>query len=254
MPGFAITLVGGPTALLEIGSLRLLTDPTFDPPGSYPGAVTLTKTAGPALTPDQLGRIDAVLLSHDQHKDNLDHSGREFLLRAPCVFTTATGAQRLDNHARGLIAWQEAELKASNGDSLRLTATPARHGPEGIQPISGEVTGFMISSATGEPLIYVTGDTVWFEGTAEVARRIQPKVVLVFAGSAQARGPFNLTMNTNDVVEAAYHFPNAAIVPVHHHGWEHFVQSQDDLVKTFKALGIADRLHPIHPGERLTFE
>ena len=25
--------VGGPTALLELGGLRILTDPTFDPPG-----------------------------------------------------------------------------------------------------------------------------------------------------------------------------------------------------------------------------
>lgn len=29
-----ITLIGGPTALLEIEEYRLLTDPTFDPPGS----------------------------------------------------------------------------------------------------------------------------------------------------------------------------------------------------------------------------
>ena len=34
-------LVGGPTAVLEYGGLRLLTDPTFDPPGRrsrVPGA------------------------------------------------------------------------------------------------------------------------------------------------------------------------------------------------------------------------
>ena len=29
-----ITHIGGPTALIEIGQLRLLTDPTFDPAGS----------------------------------------------------------------------------------------------------------------------------------------------------------------------------------------------------------------------------
>ena len=30
-----ITLIGGPTVLIEIAGLRLLTDPTFDAPGSY---------------------------------------------------------------------------------------------------------------------------------------------------------------------------------------------------------------------------
>jgi len=31
----SITLVGGPTVLIEMPGLRILTDPTFDPPGQY---------------------------------------------------------------------------------------------------------------------------------------------------------------------------------------------------------------------------
>jgi len=30
----SITLIGGPTALIEIDGFRLLTDPTFDAPGA----------------------------------------------------------------------------------------------------------------------------------------------------------------------------------------------------------------------------
>jgi L-ascorbate metabolism protein UlaG (beta-lactamase superfamily) len=30
-----LTLIGGPTALVEFGGFRLLTDPTFDDPGEY---------------------------------------------------------------------------------------------------------------------------------------------------------------------------------------------------------------------------
>jgi L-ascorbate metabolism protein UlaG (beta-lactamase superfamily) len=48
-----ITYIGGPTALLELGGLRLLTDPTFDPAEEvYPtGLYTLRKlaTRRPAL-------------------------------------------------------------------------------------------------------------------------------------------------------------------------------------------------------------
>jgi L-ascorbate metabolism protein UlaG (beta-lactamase superfamily) len=29
-----ITYIGGPTALIEVGEWRLLTDPTFDPPAA----------------------------------------------------------------------------------------------------------------------------------------------------------------------------------------------------------------------------
>ena len=77
-----ITLVGGPTAQLETSVLRLLTDPTFDPPGEYVGGpIRLTKTVGPAMSLDTLGHADVVLLSHDQHFDNLDRAGRAMLPR-----------------------------------------------------------------------------------------------------------------------------------------------------------------------------
>jgi L-ascorbate metabolism protein UlaG (beta-lactamase superfamily) len=83
-----LTFIGSPTVLIEFDGLRLLTDPTFDPPGDYQGGVLLKKTAGPALSAEQVGSVDAVLLSHDQHFDNLDHGGRAFLERANTTFTT----------------------------------------------------------------------------------------------------------------------------------------------------------------------
>jgi L-ascorbate metabolism protein UlaG (beta-lactamase superfamily) len=52
----------------------------------------LKKTAKPALAADWIGAVDAVLLSHDQHSDNLDVSGRAFLQKADRVFTTFAGA------------------------------------------------------------------------------------------------------------------------------------------------------------------
>ena len=98
-----MTLIGGPTALLEIGSFRLLADPTFDEAGEYHlPHVTLRKTSRPALTPDQVGTVDAVLLSHDQHADNLDSSGRAYLEQAARVLTTRVGAKRLGGHVEGL--------------------------------------------------------------------------------------------------------------------------------------------------------
>lgn len=254
MTSLRITLIGGPTALIEVGGFRLLTDPTFDAPGDYAlPHVTLTKTAGSALGADQIGAVDAVLLSHDQHSDNLDHGGRAFLdtvqRRGGRVLTTIAGAARLGGRVEGLAPWASTELVAPDGRRLRITATPARHGPAGIEPLSGDVVGFVLSSDddTMRP-IYVTGDTVWYDGVAEVARRFPAGVVLPFAGSAQTRGPFHLTMDTNDVIETARAFPDALIVPVHHDSWAHFKQTGEDLAVSFKALGFADRLRLLSPG------
>jgi L-ascorbate metabolism protein UlaG (beta-lactamase superfamily) len=250
MQSIKITLISGPTALIEVGGFRLLTDPTFDPPGEYPlPHVTLEKTSSPALSADQVGPVDAVLLSHDQHSDNLDHSGRAYLATAKRVFTTTVGAKRVNGRAEGMAPWDEKELAQPDGRRLKVIATPARHGPAGIEPLAGDVIGFVLALESPQaPPIYITGDTVWYDGVAEVAQRFPAGIVLLFAGSARTRGPFHLTMDTNDAIETAHAFPEATIVPVHCDGWAHFTQSRNDLKESFEALGIGSRLRLIEPG------
>ena len=235
----SITLIGGPTALIEIDGFRLLTDPTFDEPGAYQlPHVKLEKLAGPAMSARDVGAIDAVLLSHDQHSDNLDHSGRDFLKQAKRVLTTEAGAKRLGGKTEGFAPWASTELK-KGGQSLTITATPARHGPAGIEPLSGDVVGFVVeSSKVGSRPIYISGDTTWFDGVAEVARRFKCGVVLPFAGAAQTRGPFHLTMDTNDTIETARAFADAVIVPVHTDGWAHFRQNAGDLRRHLRYAGV----------------
>ena len=245
----SITLIGGPTALIEIDGFRLLTDPTFDGPGDYQlPHVKLEKLTGPAMSARDVGAIDAVLLSHDQHSDNLDHSGRDFLKEAERVLTTEAGAKRLGGNTEGFAPWASTELK-KDGQSLTVTATPARHGPAGIEPLSGDVIGFVVASnKSGSRPVYISGDTVWFDGVAEVAKRFKAGVVLPFAGAAQTRGPFHLTMDTNDTIETARAFSDAVIVPVHTDGWAHFRQNANDLRVTFDALGFGPRLRILEPG------
>jgi L-ascorbate metabolism protein UlaG (beta-lactamase superfamily) len=248
-PAIVIKYVGGPTTIIEVAGLRFLTDPTFSAPAPYrSGSVVLEKTEKPALSVDETGRIDAVLLSHDQHADNLDPAGRALVANL-LTLTTVAGAQRLGGSSIGLGAWESREFLAPQGIRIKVTATPARHGPAGIESLLGDVTGFVISSVVPPcDLIYITGDTVWFHGTAEVAKRFDPAAVLLFAGAARTRGPFHLTMDTNDAVEAAAAFPRAAIIPVHHSGWAHFTQSQDDIIRTFTILRMSDRLRPVSPS------
>jgi len=255
MNSLRITLIGGPTALIEVDGFRLLTDPTFDAPGAYQlPHVTLEKLSGPALGTEALGEVDAVLLSHDQHADNLDHSGKAFLAKAKRVLTTVAGAKRLGGHAEGLMPWATTELDGKDGRSLTITATPARHGPAGIEPLSGDVIGFVLTSKDKSPPIYISGDTVWYDGVAEVARRFKAGVVLPFAGAAQTRGPFHLTMDTNDTIETARAFPDAVIVPLHTDGWAHFRQNAKDLRASFDALGFGSRLKILEPGVATVIE
>jgi len=243
----ALTLIGGPTVLIEMAGLRFVTDPTFDQPGLYHGGVTLEKTSAPALSAGKVGRVDAVLLSHDQHFDNLDHGGRAFLAQARTTFTTPVGAARLGGAAVGLEAWRSRIFQGENG-AVHVTAAPARHGPVGIEPISGEVAGFLIGIAEPGDALYFAGDTVWYEGVAEVARRYKPKLVILNTGSAEPRGKFHVTMDANDAIEATHAFPQAKIAAIHNEGWRHFAESAEDLAQAFRTLGLAERLLPLERG------
>jgi L-ascorbate metabolism protein UlaG (beta-lactamase superfamily) len=240
-----VTYIGGPTALLEFSGLRLLTDPTFDPGGSeYPSPATvLRKTQGPALGAKAVGAVDLVLLSHDHHFDNLDHAGRRALATASQTLTTSAGAERLGGNALGLAPWEWHDVPTPDGRTLRITATPARHGPPGGD--RGPVIGFVLALA-GRPgrVIYVSGDTVWYEGVAEVARRFSPGVALLFTGAARVRevGPAHLTLTAAEAVTAARAFPEAVIVPLHFEGWMHFSESRADVDAAFAAAGLAPRL------------
>ena len=249
-----LTYSGGPTALIEFGGLRLLTDPTLDPAGGeyQTGPVVLRKIAGPAVEALSLDRIDAVLLSHDHHADNLDNAGRALLRRVARVLTTAAGAERLGSNAVGLGHWESADLTAPDGRRLRITATPARHGLEGGD--RGPVIGFVLAFED-EPgnAVYVSGDTVWYQGVEEVARRFAIRTAILFMGAARvaAVGPDALTMTAADGIAVAHAFPHAAIVPLHFEGWEHFSESRADIARAFDAAGLGPRLHWPVPGQRI---
>jgi L-ascorbate metabolism protein UlaG (beta-lactamase superfamily) len=254
-----LTYLNGPTALLEIDGLRLLTDPTFDPAGTtYPlPGYSLHKTSLTPFDTAVMAQIDAVLLSHDHHMDNLDKAGRELLEHVKCTFTTREGATRLGGHAQGLNPWDSVELLSKSGQVLRITATPARHGPEGGD--RGPVIGFVLELADWKSQsIYVSGDTVWFDGVAEVSRRFSVGIAILFMGAAKVSiaGPGHLTFTAAEAVEAARVFSAAKIVPMHFEGWEHLTESRAEIISTFASAGLTDRLIWPAAGQqmRLTFD
>lgn len=183
MTDLAITHIGGPTTLIELDGVRLLVDPTFDAPGRrywFGWGTSSRKTAGPALTQADLGRLDGVLLSHDQHADNLDDAGRALLPSVPVVLTTVSGARRLGGNAVGLAAFQSHTV----GD-IEVTATPARHGPPLSRPIVGETTGFALRTPGSASVLWISGDTVLFDGLLSLADHFTVDTAILHLGKVR---------------------------------------------------------------------
>jgi L-ascorbate metabolism protein UlaG (beta-lactamase superfamily) len=249
-----VRYVGGPTALVEVGGVRLLTDPTFDPPGDHPvGSRVLVKTAGPAVDPDGLGPVDAVLLSHDQHPDNLDTLGRAYLAGVPVVLSTASAERRLGGTVRALPAWTQAQLPRADGGVLGITGVPAQHGPDDTEHIVGEVTGFVLAG-DDLPTVYVSGDNASLGVVRAVADRLGPvDVAILFAGAAQTAlvPDAYLTLTSEAAAEASRILGARAVVPLHYEGWAHFTQGRATLLAAFERAGLADLLHLPRPGESI---
>jgi L-ascorbate metabolism protein UlaG (beta-lactamase superfamily) len=257
-PALTMTYIGGPTVLIDVAGMRLLTDPTFDDAGStYERGTTLHKLTGPVLPASALGRIDAVLLSHHQHADNLDTAGEEVLKKATRVVTTEEGAAALGTasggNAFGLAPWQSAEMEGPHGRTLRITATPARHGPP--ERASLAVTGFLLNVFGG---IYVSGDTVLYEGVQEVVERLHPRIAVLHLGAArvEVNGQLTdpLTMTAEEAVAFARMASGTRIVPIHYEGWAHFTEGRDVIEQAFAAAGMSDRLIWLKAGEPVAIE
>jgi L-ascorbate metabolism protein UlaG (beta-lactamase superfamily) len=228
-----LTHIGGPTVLIEVGGWRVLTDPTFDPPGRryfFGWGTVSRKLAGPAIAANDLPPIDAVLLTHDHHGDNLDPAGRALLPSAGVIVTTASGAKRLGGSARGLEPWQTTCLEAPDRPAIEITATPCRHGPPLSHPIVGDVIGFALRWEGQENgVLWISGDTVLYDGVREVADRLEVDTALLHLGGVRfgVTGPLRYTMTARDAVELCGLVRPRTAIPIHYEGWKHFRQGRD---------------------------
>jgi L-ascorbate metabolism protein UlaG (beta-lactamase superfamily) len=234
-----ITHIGGPTTLIEAGGWRLLTDPTFDAPGRsyrFGWGTGSRKLAGPAIAASDLGAIDAVLLTHDHHDDNLDPAGRALLPSAGVVVTTVAGAGRLGGRARGLAPWQTTRLEAPRRPAIELTATPCRHGPPLSRPVVGDVVGFALRwDGQEHGVLWISGDTVLYDGVREVADRLRVGTALLHLGGVRfpVTGPLRYTLSADEAVELCELLAPHTAIPVHYEGWSHFKQGRQEVERAF---------------------
>ncbi|KAB2575784.1 N-acyl-phosphatidylethanolamine-hydrolyzing phospholipase D [Lasiodiplodia theobromae] len=253
----SITHIGTATAVLEFDGVNLLTDPFFSPAGSSFDLqiVTLLVEHDPALHLDQLPPIDGVLLSHEDHVDNLDDLGRT-LLNGRHVLTTMDGAQKLAPRpgVHGLQPWERITL-SMGGKQFNVTATPCQHLP------GGESTGFLVQhpdgsvdAASGLPnAIWFAGDTVYFPELREIRNKFHVTAAVLNLGSAHVDlpdvGRTQITMDGKQGAQAVRELGADFLVPMHYDSWHHFTQHGDELRKAFEEEGVLDKVCWLVPGK-----
>jgi L-ascorbate metabolism protein UlaG (beta-lactamase superfamily) len=265
LQGVRLTYLGTASVLLEYAASRLITDPTFDAEGStYSMAPSWLPGHGFDSTkgytsPAAPGHLDAALISHDHHFDNLDRSGRALVTSdaVDAVVTHPAAARRLGRErAAAGVAGEVTGLGAGSsttiGRGIRITGMPARHGPR-FTPQVGEVTGFLLEAAD-EPTVWITGDTV-MTSAVRAAARVQRRVDVLVVHCGAVRFPrvplFGralFTFTPAEVVELCRLLEPRVIIPVHRSGWSHF-QPEAELRAALEGAGFGYRTVWLQPGE-----
>jgi len=256
-----ITYLGGATFIIEVGPFRFITDPGFDPKGTEksegPGH-NLKKTMGPPIPAEEVGRIDAVFLSHAQHYDNLDTSAKAMLPKWGRVLTTPDSASILGGSTEALNTWESVEFTKPTGETVKVTGMPALHttDPE-IRGAVGETMGFLLEWEGQENgAFYISGDTVWFDEIQEIANRYNVGAGILHMGAATvpAVGGRRLSMNGEEGARVTQTLGLKVAFPAHFEGWEHYQEGKEGIEQAFRDADLTASLHLLDPGasEELT--
>src|SRR5262249_28315346 len=159
---------------------------------------------------DQILPLDAVLLSHVHHKDNLDETGMSVVRQARQVITGAKSAQKLGVKAEPLATWRETKISGDKGEQVRVEGTPARHGPWWVTG-TANVSGFVLQwDGQEHGALYISGDTVFFRGITEIAERFRIGTALLHLGAVHFWPPWppfiRFTFNGREAARAAKMF------------------------------------------------
>jgi L-ascorbate metabolism protein UlaG (beta-lactamase superfamily) len=251
-----LLFIGNATMLLRYGGFTILTDPTFvhrHEEVSIGYGMTAKRLTDPALEIADLPPLDFVLLSHF-HGDHFDQVAERELDRGLQVVTTPQACGDLGDrgfhNTVGIDTWDTVTL--TKGDrQLTVTACPGRHGPGVTDLALPDVMGSVLT-ATDSPSVYISGDTLFYEGLEEIPRRHPDlDVGVLHLGGTKVLG-VTVTMDAKQGIEAARLIDPRTIVPVHYDDYDVFTSPLEDFVDAAVLAGMASRVRTVARGDRIT--
>jgi len=168
-----LTLIGHMTVHILLDGIALLTDPWFGPRGWLERCLA-PRPLPPALAPDQIAPLDALIVSHN-HLDHLDDRGLALARRPGCAVVGSEGVARRARRAgvREVVPLRPGE--STTLGPLTIHAVPADH------PLARDAVGFVV---VGSRTLYFSGDTRRTEALVAALAPFDLDVALVQAACA----------------------------------------------------------------------
>jgi L-ascorbate metabolism protein UlaG (beta-lactamase superfamily) len=225
--GLRITWMGHSTTLVELDGARILTDPHWSKRASPSSAVGPHRFHPPVMELEKLGKLDAVVISHD-HYDHLDMETVQRLAATGTRFFVGLGVGTHfekwgipANQVTELEWWQEVTL--TNG--VRLISTPARHF-SGRFLFRNNTLWTSWSMVGPQHRVYFSGDTGMGPDMAEIGEKLGPFDVTMLEIGQYHPSWGDIHLGPAGALEAHKALRGRTLLPVHWctfelglHGW-----------------------------------
>lgn len=217
------------TMILYLAGKKLLVDPLFSQKNTMPAVKNVPNKSDNPLVDlpvpiDALLECDAVFVTH-MHRDHFDNTAADLLPKDLLIF-----CQPQDSEKFRELGFNNAipVTKSFNWGNIKILRTKGKHGHGIIAKRMAPSSGFVIS-APGEPVVYLTGDTVWCPCVEKVLIKYSPEVIISNCGEARFSLGKPITMDVGDILSLCRLSPAANVVAVHMDAWNHCRLSRKEL-------------------------
>ena len=254
-----LTWIGHATFLVQLEGVNVLTDPHWGGRTSPVSFVGPRRLLRPGVRFEDLPPIHAVVISHD-HYDHLDLETVTRLARthAPTFFVPL-----------GLKAWfndvgihKVVELdwwQSGRVGPVRVTCTPAQHSSGRSVTLTDQNRRLWSSwvVASDERRFYFAGDTGYFAGFADIARRLGPidAAALPIGGYSDYPRHHPNHVSPEEAVQAFQDLGARLLVPMH---WgtfelnrEPYGEPPDRLLREAQRHGLEEHVAVLSPGQTI---
>jgi L-ascorbate metabolism protein UlaG (beta-lactamase superfamily) len=245
-----LLLIRHATLILEYNGHKFIVDPMLDEAGARPA---IEKSPNPRRNPlvplpvpiaEVIEGVDAILITHT-HSDHWDATAAEMLAKNLPLFgqvedesTFRSLGFNATRAVRNSVAWNGIEIVRTGG----------QHGRGAIGKAMAPVSGFVLQ-ASGEPTLYIAGDTIWCEEVQRALGEFRPAVVVVNTGAAQFLEGGPITMSADDVIASCQAAKGARIVAVHMEAINHCLLTRADLAFQLEAARVEEQVEIPGDGE-----
>jgi len=230
----AITWIGHASFLIQFSDLNVLVDPNF---ANWLFLMKRIKRAGMRI--GDLPRIDLILLTHA----HFDHFHKPTLrkLPEPKIGVMPWGVGDLA-HNLGFARIVELDWWESfSQKDWKVTFTPSKHwGARTLHDSHRGYGGFVLEHQGRK--IYHAGDSAYFDGFAEIGKRLRPEIALLPIGAYHPESFRQVHMGPDEAVQAFKDLRAKTLVPMHYGTFKLSFEAMDEPPRWLREIAAQQQL------------